>query len=184
MLMLFGGSFNPPHIGHRIIAEIAYDEFKPNRFLIVPSKNPPHKSIDFIANFDKRFSWCERVFFEHYFEVSDIESKLPSPSYTIRTIEYLTNFDKNIYLLIGEDSFKNFHKWYKWEEILKKVKLVVYPRYFEEKDSYSVDFEYVKLESPIVEISSTDIRQRIKKKKTVKGLIDDKIIGEVLKEYS
>jgi len=184
MLILFGGSFNPPHIGHRIIAEIAYDEFKPDRFLIVPAGNPPHKSINFIANFDKRYSWCEKVFSENYFEVSDIENNLPSPSFTIRTVEYFSNFDKNIFLLIGEDSFKSFHKWYKWEELLKKVKLIVYPRYFGEKSSGLDDSEVIKLQSPIIEISSTDIRQRIKKRKTIKGMVDDKILKEVLKEYS
>jgi nicotinate-nucleotide adenylyltransferase len=184
MLILFGGSFNPPHIGHKIIAEIAYDEFKPEKFIIMPSPTPPHKTIEHIADYTKRYLWCKDVFNDNYFEVSNLEAILTKPSYTVKTIEYLFHYYKVIYLLIGEDSLINFKKWYKWEDILKKAKLIVYPRYFTEKKNYVDNVEHIMLQSPIIDISSTLIRERIKNGKTVKGMVDDKIIDEVKSFYS
>jgi len=184
MVILFGGSFNPPHVGHRIVAELAYDEMKPEEFFIIPSPNPPHKITTFLVDFDKRYSWCKRVFWEEYFTVSDIEAKLPEPSYTVNTLSYFSNYYSDIWLLIGEDSLYDFKKWYKWQEILSLACLLVYTRYFDEKGFKSSDIKFVRLDCPIIDISSSYIRERIERHKTVKGFIDDSILKEVVAEYS
>lgn len=184
MIIIFGGSFNPPHIAHRIIAEFAYDEFQPENFFVIPAFSPPHKKEEFIENFDIRFSWCKKVFYENYFNVSDLEARLPVPSYTINTVEYLSRTYNNINLLIGEDSLKNFKKWHRWNDIVKKVELIVYPRYCDNSGFKNSNLNFKKLESPILEISSSYIRERVKNQKTIKGLVDDKILEEVIRSYT
>ncbi|BBE31865.1 putative nicotinate-nucleotide adenylyltransferase [Tepiditoga spiralis] len=180
MIVLFGGTFNPPHIAHKIIAEVAYDELKPSRFLIIPASVPPHKTNNFIVDFNIRYNWLKKVF-SSKFEISNIENKLPKPSYSFQTIEYFSKKDKVI-LLIGEDSLLNFKKWYKWEEILKKCTLAVYPRFF--KNKINTDIPYIKINSPLIDISSTTIRNRITQKKTINGMVEDKIKDEIIKVYT
>ena len=183
MIILFGGRFNPPHVGHRIVAESAYDEMKPEEFFILPTPNPPHKSATQLVSFDKRYHWCKRVFWGSYFTVSDIEAKLPVPSYTFQTLQFFSNYYSDIWLLIGEDSLRDFKKWYKWEEILKLARLLVYPRYFDEIGFKSSKLEFVRLYCPIIDISSSYVRDRIEKGKTVKGYVDDSIVEDVVATY-
>jgi nicotinate-nucleotide adenylyltransferase len=180
MIIFFGGSFNPPHIGHKIITNIAYDEIKPDRLIISATPKPPHKKNDNILDTKKRIFFCKKTFGDN-FEISDIEQSLSKPSYTLKTLEHLKVQDDDIFLLIGEDSLFNFHKWYKYEEILKISKLLVYPRlgYNTEKSV----IPHTKLNAPIIEISSTDIRYRVHNKKTIKGMVDESIEEEIKKAY-
>ncbi|WP_129407878.1 nicotinate (nicotinamide) nucleotide adenylyltransferase [Marinitoga lauensis] len=184
MIVIFGGSFNPPHIGHRIIAEYAYDYLKPSKFLIMPAVIPPHKlDGNNIADYERRFKWCEKVFPTERFVVSDIEKNLPTPSYTYQTVKYIKKmYNENIYLLIGEDSLINFHTWYKWKELLDEITLVVYKRYSEKLKFENYNLPHIFLNSPLIEISSTEIRNRIKKNLSIYGMVDDEIVDEI-KEY-
>ncbi|MDN5341851.1 nicotinate (nicotinamide) nucleotide adenylyltransferase [Oceanotoga sp. DSM 15011] len=183
MIIIFGGSFNPPHIAHKIIAEFAYDKFKPDKFLILPASIPPHKESNSIASFQKRFDMCKKTFKSKYFEVSDLENKLKKPSYTVRTLDYLKDFDTNLNLLIGEDSYMNFDKWFEYEKILSFSKLIVYPRFFDRRGFKHKNFEHIELSSPIIDISSSMIRKRIKEKKSIKGLISDDIYNITINTY-
>lgn len=180
MIIFFGGSFNPPHIGHKIIANIAYDEFKPDRFIVSAAPNPPHKKKIDIVDTQKRIFFCKKTF-DDSFEISDIEKSLSEPSYTLKTLEYLKKYDNNIFLLIGEDSLFNFNKWYKYEDILKISKLLVYPRLG--YSTKNIIIPHIRLKAPIIEISSTDIRNRIKNKKTIKGMVEESIEEEIKNVY-
>lgn len=185
MIVVFGGSFNPPHIGHRIIAEYAYDYLKPKKFLIIPAVLPPHKLEEKnIANFDIRKKWCEITFPKERFTVSDIENHLPKPSYTYQTVLKLKElYNDNIYLLIGEDSLINFHTWFKWKELLKEVTLVVYKRYSEKLKFDNYNLSHIFLNSPLIEISSSEIRERIKKGQSIYGMVNDSIVNEIKNTY-
>ncbi|OQY10569.1 MAG: nicotinate (nicotinamide) nucleotide adenylyltransferase [Marinitoga sp. 4572_148] len=185
MITVFGGTFNPPHIGHRIIAEYAYDYLKPNKFFIIPAVIPPHKlDNEDIAVYEKRLYWCKRTFPEERFEVSNIESTLPIPSYTLQTVQQLKNFyNEDVYLLIGEDSLLNFHTWYKWEKLINEVTLVVYKRYSERLKFENYKLPHIFLDSPLIEISSTQIRNRVKKGLSIFGMISDEIVEDVKNTY-
>ncbi|KLO25026.1 MULTISPECIES: nicotinate (nicotinamide) nucleotide adenylyltransferase [unclassified Marinitoga] len=185
MIVIFGGSYNPPHIGHRIIAEYAYDYLKPDKFLIIPAVIPPHKlKNNDIADFKIRFSWCKKTFPQKRFIISNIEEILPKPSYTYQTVTYLKEkYNGEIFLLIGEDSLVNFHTWYKWKDLLKEVTLVVYKRYSEKLKFDNYNLPHIFLNSPLIEISSTEIRDRIKKDLSIYGMVDDKISNEVINYY-
>ncbi|KAF2955335.1 nicotinate (nicotinamide) nucleotide adenylyltransferase [Marinitoga sp. 38H-ov] len=184
MIVIFGGSFNPPHIGHRIIAEYAYDFIKPKKFLIIPAVMPPHKLEEKnIVDFNLRKKWCEITFPKERFEVSDIEKHLPKPSYTYQTVLKLKEKFDDIYLLIGEDSLINFHTWYKWRELLKEVTLVVYKRYHEKLKFDNYNLPHIFLNSPLIEISSSEIRNRIKKDLSIYGMVNDNIVDEIKNTY-
>ncbi|GAB6189301.1 nicotinate (nicotinamide) nucleotide adenylyltransferase [Marinitoga arctica] len=185
MIVIFGGSFNPPHIGHRIIAEYAYEYLKPSKFLIIPAVIPPHKLEEKdIAEYELRLKWCKKTFPKERFIVSDIEKKLPIPSYTYQTIKFIkSKYNEEIYLLIGEDSLINFHTWYKWKELLEEVTLVVYKRYSEKLKFENYNLPHIFLNSPLIEISSTEIRNRIKKNLNIYGMVNDEIVDEIKNTY-
>lgn len=181
MTILFGGAFNPPHVAHKIICEIAHDEYKPENFIIIPTPNPPHKTLNNNISFDVRVKWCLSSF-NSKFTISDIEKNMKKPSYTLNTIKYFYKNYSDIHLLIGEDMLNTFDKWYKWKEILSKCKLIVFPRFTEKKTKNLV--EHIKLDAPIIDISSTLIRQRISNRKTIKYLVEETIIDDVIKHFS
>ncbi|SHE96263.1 nicotinate-nucleotide adenylyltransferase [Marinitoga hydrogenitolerans DSM 16785] len=185
MIVIFGGTYNPPHIGHRIIAEYAYDYLKPDKFLIIPAVVPPHKIENTsILDFETRKLWCEKTFPEERFIVSDIEKKLSIPSYTYQTVLFLKKeMKEEIYLLIGEDSLINFHTWYKWKDLLKEVTLVVYKRYSEKLKFDNYQIPHIFLNSPLIEISATEIRNRIKKNLSIYGMVSDNIVEDVIIKY-
>lgn len=125
-------------------------------------------------------------------EVVDIESTLPTPSYVLRTIEWFEkNVGKEICFLVGEDALSYLEKWYRYRELLGKVRsIAVYPRYcnkpFEEharsvlKDFYS---KIVWLDLPIIQLSATQIRERAKKGLPINGMVPESIEESVLTYY-
>ena len=183
MTVVFGGAFNPPHVGHRIVAEAAYDLLKPEKFLIIPTFISPHKMGSDIAAYDKRMEWCRKTFPFERFYVSDIESTLDGRSYTYNTVTKLLLSYSDVYLLIGEDSFLSFNRWYMAEELYKLCKLVVYPRFFDERGFLGSTRQFIKLQSPIIDISSSIIRKSLSLGLNVYGMVDDAIYNEIKVNY-
>jgi nicotinate-nucleotide adenylyltransferase len=99
----------------------------------------------------------------------------------LKTLKYLKKLDDDILLLIGEDSLFNFKKWYKYEDILKISKLLVYPRLGFDTNN---NITHIKLKAPIIEISSTEIRERVKKHKTIKGMVVESLEEDIKKIYT
>ena len=163
---ILGGTFDPVHTGHVQIAESFLKSGVIDRLMVLPAPSPPHKQNQERRSFQDRFNMLQIAFQDvERVEVSDIEQKLPKPSYTIRTIDYLQNSfpDQNWYLCFGGDTLATFHKWYQYQEILKRVTLLVAER--PGYDSSSIDPKILKktifVDHQPVDISSTEIRDTV-----------------------
>lgn len=187
---IFGGSFDPIHVGHVVIAMTAIEALSLDRLYIVPAYIPPHKSLC-NADFQTRFNWIKRVFsHEKKIFVSDFEAERGETSYSIFTIRHFASLHGNKpFFLIGEDSFYELETWYDYQAILEEAILVVYPRlrrHFPERkppiapSEKNVHF----LEAPLIEISSTEIRERIKDGKSILGMVPCSISEEVKAFYA
>jgi nicotinate-nucleotide adenylyltransferase len=187
---LYFGTFNPIHIGHLIIANhLAEYSGLDQIWMVVTPHNPLKNKQTLLDDYQR----LQLVFLatEDYPKIkpSDIEFKLPQPNYTVNTLAHLQ--DKHpqheFSLIMGEDNLKSLHKWKNYEVILQNHAIYVYPRIFEETDT-SQKGELVKqnlifknnpkihfIDAPIVEISSTFIRENIKNKKNVRPLLPSKV---------
>lgn len=175
---IFGGTFNPPHIGHLIVAEFIREEAKLDKIIFIPCAIPPHKQnqeyLSQIASPHHRLEMVKIAIRNNpFFEVSDIEIKRGGVSYTVDTVSYLVDEfpDYTFYLLIGADQFKELHTWKNPDEIVKKVHLLVFNRYGytipESKFSQFADFITI----PNIDISASAIRNRVRSGKSVKYLV-------------
>lgn len=122
---------------------------------------------------------------EKKFKVSDVEFNLPKPSYTINTLHYLskTYLDYDFVLLIGADNWVAFDRWNGHEQILRDYEIAIYPR----KDIY-IDVNQLPqnvclVDTPLLNISSTEIRKMLKSNQSIRGLIPDSIYDKVIKYY-
>jgi len=124
---LYGGSFNPPHLGHLRAARFFRESFALDELLIIPAKQAPLRATPMVSG-EERLALCEKTF---PFPVSDIELRRPGVSYTIDTLRDLrTRYpEAKFFLLVGEDQKGKFRQWKDWQEILQLAKLVVLPRY-------------------------------------------------------
>lgn len=130
--VIFGGTFNPPHLGHERVVELVGKELKPDRFLVIPTYIPPHKEIEAGSPTPgQRLALCKAAFEKYPFvTVSDLELKKRDVSYTVNTLAILKERypEDEFYLVIGSDSFLNFTSWFCFEEIMKEATLVVISR--------------------------------------------------------
>lgn len=126
---IFGGTFNPPHLGHVAMAKWASQRTEFDRILVMPAKLPPHKSGHFAAP-THRVAMCRLAFADiPGVSVCEAELALPGKSYTVNTLRSLA--DGGLVqptLIIGADSLLGFHTWYDYTEILKLASLLVYER--------------------------------------------------------
>jgi nicotinate-nucleotide adenylyltransferase len=180
---LYFGSFNPIHIGHLIISNHVVEHTALDEVWMVVTPHNPLKNKNTLLDDYKRL---DLVFLatEHYPKIkpSDIEFKLPQPNYTVNTLVHLQEkYPKHTFsLIMGEDNLKSLHKWKNYEVILQNHEIYVYPRV----NSIAISEENIVLknnskihfiDAPIVEISSTFIRENIKKKKNVQPLLPAKV---------
>lgn len=179
---IFGGSFNPVHKGHTELARAAFKTLKLNEMLIIPTAQSPHKKSSDIS-FEDRMEMCKIAFREDKsFTVSDIEGKLGGTSYTINTVRALREiYSKNteFYLIIGGDMLFYFDKWYRHEALLKECHVIAAAR---ENDSYADMLECANelgrvkvLNLPVIEISSTELREKIKTGEPTGDMLDEKV---------
>ncbi len=185
-LGLLGGSFNPIHNGHIYLANTVKEELNLDKILIIPSNITPNKNCkDFVPNED-RLSMCKLSIEEKTdFEVLDYEINKTQISYTILTIEYLREKYKSdeFYLIIGSDMFLSFDKWYRYKDILKEVILVFMLRSDEDinkindqinKLSKYGTIRFIEIQPYIV--SSTEIREKIKKCENFSCYLPEKVV--------
>lgn len=167
------GSFNPLHMGHIMIADYmcAFENLD-EVWMVVTPRCPSEKSSD-MADVAIRLDILTRFCFRYqHIRPCDIELQLSPPYYTINTIIALKeqHSDREFVLLLGEDNWTNFHYWYRSEQIKKEVPILIYPR----KDSKADDNlpENVrKVNAPLIEISSTFIRNAIKENKDIRSFL-------------
>jgi nicotinate-nucleotide adenylyltransferase len=174
--VIFSGSFNPIHIGHLAIANYVVEFTSADEIWFVVSPHNPFKSKCELADFRHRLNMV-RIAFEGLglsASVSDIENTLPQPSYTINTVDALAEKypDKQWSLLIGADNLSSFHLWKDAAKIIEHHQLLVYPRAgFDNDDELYEKNNAVKLNAPIIEISSTFIRNNIIKGHNLRALL-------------
>jgi nicotinate-nucleotide adenylyltransferase len=175
---IFGGTFNPPHYGHLIVAEFIREEVGLDKIIFIPCSIPPHKQnneyLSQIASPEHRFEMVKlAIIGNKFFEVSDIEINRGGVSYTIDTVNYfVSNFpEEKFYLLIGADQFAEFHTWRKPDEIVQKVNLIVFnrPGFVIPKTEFSKFATFITI--PNIEISASTIRKRIRHGKSIKYLV-------------
>ncbi|NDP26177.1 MAG: nicotinate-nucleotide adenylyltransferase [Flavobacterium sp.] len=187
---LYFGTFNPIHIGHLIIANHVAEYSGLDQIWIVVTPHNPLKNKQTLLDDYQRL---QLVFLatEEYPKIkpSDIEFKLSQPNYTVNTLAHLQEkFPQNIFsLIMGEDNLKSLHKWKNFEVILENYEIYVYPRIDtngQTAESISEKAKILKfknnskihfIDAPIVEISSTFIRENIKNKKNVRPLLPSKV---------
>lgn len=177
---LYFGTFNPIHVGHLIIANhIAEYSGLDQVWMVVTPHNPLKKKDTLLDDYQR----LHLVFLatEDYPKIkpSDIEFKLSQPNYTVNTLAHLQDkFPQHEFaLIIGEDNLKTFHKWKNYEVILQNHDLYVYPRISSETENLELK-NHPKvhiIEAPVVEVSSTFIRENIKNKKNVRPLLPSKV---------
>lgn len=178
---LYFGSFNPVHSGHLIIANhMRVNENLDSVWFVVSPQNP-FKQASTLLNVNHRIHLIQLcIDGETGLSVSNIELKLPKPSYTINTLVYLREkYPKNEFkIIIGSDGFQNIDKWKNANEIISNYSFLVYVRPGFEKIIHPYA-NYKIVDAPFLNISSTHIRDMIKNKKSIRYLVPDIIKDEI-----
>ncbi|MFC5191744.1 nicotinate (nicotinamide) nucleotide adenylyltransferase [Algoriphagus aquatilis] len=178
---LYFGSFNPIHIGHLIIAQTIRERSGLDQVWFVVSPQNPFKRQESLAHELDRLRMVELAVEDNFhFRASDVEFRMPKPSYTIDTLTYLS--DKHpqhqFSLFMGSDNLKHFHKWKNHQAILDQYDLLVYPR---PGESDLPNYPQAKLiDAPLLDISATFIRQAIQSGYSVRYLLPENVEQYIL----
>jgi nicotinate-nucleotide adenylyltransferase len=175
---LFGGTFDPPHFGHLIVAQTIFEAEHFDKIVFVPAHIPPHKKERKISSVALRLEMLKIATMDNpNFEISDIDLKRGGISYsleTIHTYKEQTGLDReDLYYLIGSDSLKQFQTWQNPKAILEECQLIVAIRPgFRPSDIPNWILAKVQFANiPRIEISSTQIRARWVKDKTIRYMV-------------
>lgn len=191
---IMGGTFDPIHVGHLMTAEAVRDEYDLDKVIFIPAAVPPHKMKQHVTEAQHRYvmtvlATCSNP----NFEVSDIEMNRPGPSYTIDTVhELVKRFgeDTDFYFITGADAISEIHTWDRIEELLTLCHFIgasrqgCVPNVDQIKESFgSLGMAKIhRLETPELEISSTDIRHRIQKGYSIKYIVPTAVEQYIYKQ--
>ncbi|MBN1405742.1 MAG: nicotinate-nucleotide adenylyltransferase [Candidatus Omnitrophica bacterium] len=174
---ILGGTFDPVHNGHIALAQAAVDAFSLDKIIFVPVYSPSHKSEDDIADAEDRFSMVKLAIGNNdKFEALRLEINRRNKSYSIDTITYLKKIypkSAELFFLLGSDSANTLDSWKEVDKIFTLCKFIVGVR-----PAYTLEVNHKNIEvmsMEPVDISSTQIRQRVKENKSIRGLVPDKV---------
>lgn len=176
---LFFGSFNPIHVGHLIIANTVAQSPEIDQVWFVVTPQNPFKKSGNLLNEIERLRMVEAAIEDNYdLRASDIEFRMPRPSYTADTLAYLSDKHPNhsFKVIIGEDNLKNFVRWKNHEVILSQFGLIVYPRPSAEPSDLLSHQNVRIIEAPLLDISATFIRNNISSGNSIRYLVPDPVI--------
>lgn len=176
---LFFGSFNPVHIGHLALANYMVEYTDIDQLWFVVSPHNPLKQKESLLADHLRLEMLEiAVQDSRKYKVSNIEFNLPKPSYTIDTLTYLEEkYPKNQFVIImGVDGLETFHKWKNHQQIIAKYPRYIYPRLTETDIDVNAHSNIIFLkDAPVIEISSSFIRQSIREGKDMRYFLHEKV---------
>ena len=173
-IAVFGGTFNPVHNGHTNAAKVVMEKGLADKMIVIPDRIPPHKQAENLASGKDRLNMCRLAFSDiKGVEFSDWELKQTGKSYSVKTLRHFHQIfpEDRLYFLMGSDMLLSFRSWYKWEEILTLSGIICLARNEEDINRLEPFAEQLRREggeviivnSPPLEISSTQIRENLKK---------------------
>ncbi len=179
---IFGGSFNPIHNGHIALCKAFLEQCDIDEvWLMVSPQNPLKQNVELLDD-DLRLSLTQKALEgEERIKACDYEFHLPRPSYTWNTLQALGKDypDHRFTLLIGGDNWACFDRWYRCEDILNNYSIAVYPRTGSEIDAKLLPPNVSLINTPLFDISSTEIRQRVASGQPISGMVPESILQEV-----
>ncbi|MBI3910306.1 MAG: nicotinate-nucleotide adenylyltransferase [Armatimonadetes bacterium] len=186
-----GGTFDPIHFGHLVIAEEAWRAFQLERVLFVPARQPPHKAQLPCASAEDRYAMALLAVADNpHFDLSRMELEREGPSYTVVTIRALWEQhgpETEIFLIMGADSVLELTTWYRHEELIRLCTLAVAnrPGYDISRLESILPRAYLERVRPFVvpgvDISATDLRQRLSRGETIRYLVPDAVAAYIHK---
>ena len=181
-IAMFGGSFNPPHIGHLELAQAFIDRLSLDKLLLIPVFSPPHKSGSEMATAQHRLNMCKLLEkYNNKIEVSDIEVIRGGSSYTVDTLKALKALypDDELFLIIGADMYMSLQSWYQPEQICSLAKICTVSRNSDDTQELENHSRFLKrfgcesviLYERVKTVSSTQIRNYLKSGKSLDNLV-------------
>lgn len=183
-----GGTFNPIHNGHLIVAEMVREEFGLEEVLFIPSGMPPHKDLKDVAEAEHRLNMVQQAVKNNpYFFESRVEVERGGYTYTIDTVKNLREVygnDTRLYYIIGADVLGDLLTWRNYQEVFKLCGFIAVMRPGNDTEGFNRQMEYLKdtfgavihfINTPLIEISSTNIRNRVKEGKSIKYLVPEAV---------
>jgi nicotinate-nucleotide adenylyltransferase len=177
---IYGGTFNPPHIGHLITAEAVKQATRLDSIMFIPSYISPHKNEGEEHLALHRFEMMKLAVQNNpSFEVLDFEISKNEISYTITTLEYLAALhpDNTFSVIVGMDNYMTFHLWKEPKRILQMASLIVMnrPQYPRKVNEVVGTVNTLFVDVPNIDLSSSEIRQKVKEGKSIKYLVPDSV---------
>lgn len=173
---ILGGTFDPPHIGHLVVGNEVLDALKLDEIRFMPNHVPPHKKKTSDVSDEDRVAMLKyAIEGNEYFSIEMMEIERQGTSYTYETIQLLQQREPHLdfYFIIGADMIEYLPMWHKIDELMKSIKFVGVKRpTYSEKTDYPIRM----VDIPEMFISSSNIREKIKKGKTIKYLLPEKVI--------
>jgi nicotinate-nucleotide adenylyltransferase len=197
-IALYGGSFNPIHNGHLIVARAVAEQLQVDRFIFLPTARPPHKATTDLLDAAPRAEMVRlAIENERPFEFSDHDLTRSGPSYTIETIAHFreeAGLDVSLYWVIGVDSLLELPTWYRVRALVDACRIITALRPGWEDIDWSslrtrLSDEQIAglrdgvLSTPRVEISSTDIRRRIREGRSIRYLVPDPVREHIARHH-
>lgn len=179
---ILGGTFNPIHVGHLILAEETRQKLNLSKIIFVPSFLPPHKEANSILSAKHRYKMVELAIKKNkFFQVSDIEIKRENKSYTIDTLRQLKReYPKSVlFFIIGSDIIKDLSKWQDIKEVEQLAKFVIATRPGYPLEGVPEDIMPVHIQA--LDISAYEIRRRIKNNLSIRYLVPEEVRQYILR---
>lgn len=181
---VFGGTFDPPHLGHLIVAADVYEALELDRLLLVPSAMHPFKGSAVHASAEQRAELLRAAILgDERFEVDEIELRRSGPSYTVDTLRVLRERepDAELFFVMGADNVRDLPKWREPEEIVRLARLAIVARAGER---VAPELPFPSLTVPVtrVDISSTEIRRRAAAGRSIRYLVPEAVREVILRE--
>jgi nicotinate-nucleotide adenylyltransferase len=178
---IFGGTFDPPHVGHLIVASDACVALELDRLILVPSADPPHKRGAVTGTPEQRLEMVRAaVRDDPRFAVDDLELRREGASYTVDTLRALRSRypEAELFFLVGVDQMRELHSWREPREVARLARLSVVTREGDTPDADS-PFEHTVVPVTRIDLSATDIRRRIREGKSVRYLVTEEVAGMI-----
>ncbi|HUG42473.1 MAG TPA: nicotinate-nucleotide adenylyltransferase [Longimicrobiales bacterium] len=186
-LGVFGGTFDPPHVGHLVVAQEVLHRLALDRLLVVPAAVPPHKRDQPVTGGAVRLAMARAAMAAlDRVEVSDLELRRDGPSYTVDTLRALRadHPDAELFLVLGADQVRELDTWHEADELRRLATLVVFRRAGQDPDPPGAvaTGELLEIEVPRLDISSTEIRRRVGAGEPVRFLVPEAALEVIERE--